>query len=51
MNKLQELIKLNSNWKELLEQKNIKIKEDKYFYIFIELGQTFLILLLEIAEE
>ena len=34
MNKLQELIKLNSNWKELLEQKNIKIKEDKYFYIF-----------------
>lgn len=34
MNNLQELIKSNSNWKELLEQKNIKIKEDEHFYIF-----------------
>ena len=34
MNSLQKLIAENQNWKELLENKDIKIKEDEHFYIF-----------------
>ena len=35
MNNLQKFIKENhNNWKQLLEEKHIRIKEDDYFYIF-----------------
>ena len=42
MNSLQELIKNNSNWRELLDSKKIKIKEDDNFLIFnYDIGANF----------
>ena len=42
MNNLQELIKNNSNWRELLNSKKIKIKEDDNFLIFnYDIGANF----------
>ena len=42
MNNLQELIKNNPNWRELLNSKKIKIKEDDNFLIFnYDIGANF----------